>query len=106
VLVITGNTYPHRDEIRAAGGKWDAARKCWRIKYHGTQAVRGRLSSLTVQLRDDCDFEYLFSLIWEAGHLGEVVDLTAKPRKASPKVAFSITSYCAYLRAYLIAHGG
>lgn len=26
---ITGNTYPVKDQLRALGCKWDAARKCW-----------------------------------------------------------------------------
>jgi hypothetical protein len=50
--------------------------------------------------------EWLEALIGEAGVKGEVVSLTAKPRKASPIVAFSIISYCAYIRAYLIDKGG
>lgn len=28
---INGNTYPVKDKLRAIGGKWDAARKCWLV---------------------------------------------------------------------------
>ena len=30
-ILITGNTYPVRDQIRALGGTWDAAAKGWRV---------------------------------------------------------------------------
>jgi hypothetical protein len=28
---ITGNTYPVKDQIRALGGRWNAASKCWEV---------------------------------------------------------------------------
>ncbi len=28
---ITGNTYPVKDQIKALGGRWNAAAKCWMI---------------------------------------------------------------------------
>lgn len=28
-FIVTGNTYPHRDGLRALGGDWDAARRVW-----------------------------------------------------------------------------
>jgi hypothetical protein len=31
-IIITGTTYPIRDLIRDAGGKWDAARKGWTME--------------------------------------------------------------------------
>ena len=30
-VLITGNTYPVRDSIKALGGRWDAANKGWRV---------------------------------------------------------------------------
>lgn len=30
--VLTGNTYAHRDEIKAIGGKWDGERKAWVVE--------------------------------------------------------------------------
>lgn len=31
MIVLGGNTYPHREAIKAAGGKWDKLRKVWRV---------------------------------------------------------------------------
>jgi len=28
-VMLYGNTYPHREAIRTAGGKWDAKDRCW-----------------------------------------------------------------------------
>lgn len=30
-VLITGNTYPVKDQIKALGGKWDADSKGWRV---------------------------------------------------------------------------
>jgi hypothetical protein len=30
-VLITGNTYPVKDAIRALGGRWDASAKGWRV---------------------------------------------------------------------------
>lgn len=29
--VVTGNTYPVKDQIKALGGKWDADKKAWMV---------------------------------------------------------------------------
>jgi len=31
MTLITGNTYPHRQQLRAMGGEWDASVKGWRV---------------------------------------------------------------------------
>jgi hypothetical protein len=31
MTAITGNTFPVRDQLKALGGRWDAARKCWMV---------------------------------------------------------------------------
>lgn len=31
MIAITGNTYPVKDQIKAMGGKWDAASKSWMV---------------------------------------------------------------------------
>jgi hypothetical protein len=31
MIALEGNTYPHREEIKAAGGKWDKVHKVWRV---------------------------------------------------------------------------
>ena len=56
-LHITGNTYPHRDAIRAAGGRWNKTRNRWEIEVgSATMARRQQLSTLTFALRDHCQF--------------------------------------------------
>lgn len=30
-VLITGNTYPVKDQLKALGGRWDAAAKGWRV---------------------------------------------------------------------------
>lgn len=30
-ILITGNTYPVKDALRALGGRWDASAKGWRV---------------------------------------------------------------------------
>lgn len=30
-VLITGNTYPVKDQIKALGGRWDAVAKGWRV---------------------------------------------------------------------------
>lgn len=30
-VLVTGNTYPVKDAIKAMGGRWDAANKGWRV---------------------------------------------------------------------------
>lgn len=30
-LILTGNTFPHKDEIKAKGGKWNGAGKFWYV---------------------------------------------------------------------------
>jgi len=31
MTLITGNTYPVKDQLKALGGKWDSAAKGWRV---------------------------------------------------------------------------
>jgi len=30
-VLVTGNTFPVKDQIKAMGGRWDAARKGWMV---------------------------------------------------------------------------
>ena len=36
---VTGNTIQIKDKIRKAGGKWDAARKCWIVELHPSDSL-------------------------------------------------------------------
>lgn len=49
---ISGNTYAHRDAIKALGGKWNKDRKVWVIDIanHPRNTMRGR-SGLANDLR-------------------------------------------------------
>lgn len=39
-VLITGNTYPHRDALRAMGGQWDPASKGWRVPLAQVEKAR------------------------------------------------------------------
>ena len=39
-VAITGNTYPVKDQIKALGGRWDAARKAWMVPADRADAAR------------------------------------------------------------------
>lgn len=42
--LITGNTYPVKEQIKALGGKWDAAAKGWRVPAHLADQARALVS--------------------------------------------------------------
>ena len=42
--ILTGNTFPFRDEIRAIGGRWDKDRKAWVVE-PGTMRQRAEQSN-------------------------------------------------------------
>ena len=31
MTAITGNTFPVKDQLKALGGRWNAAQKCWEV---------------------------------------------------------------------------
>jgi len=39
-ITIGGNTFAHKDKIRAAGGKWDGARKVWTVDSKAAEKLR------------------------------------------------------------------
>jgi hypothetical protein len=39
-VLVTGNTYPVKDQIKALGAKWDAAAKGWRVPADKADAAR------------------------------------------------------------------
>jgi len=51
---MTGNTYQNRAEIKAMGGKWDAAKKAWRVKgsLHGDTVRKLRSQGVTVTVTE------------------------------------------------------
>lgn len=46
-VLITGNTYPVKDALRALGGTWDAAAKGWRVPADKADAARKLLPTAT-----------------------------------------------------------
>lgn len=44
-IAISGNTYPVKDQIKALGGKWDAARKSWMVPADRADAARKLVAS-------------------------------------------------------------
>jgi hypothetical protein len=40
VILITGDTYPHRAQLRAMGGEWDAGQKGWLLPEDQAGAAR------------------------------------------------------------------
>jgi hypothetical protein len=39
-ILVTGNTYPVKDAIKALGGRWDNASKGWRVPANNATAAR------------------------------------------------------------------
>lgn len=39
-IYLTGNTYPFREQIKAAGGRWDKERKAWHVPAEARDAMR------------------------------------------------------------------
>lgn len=39
-VLVTGNTYPVKDQIKELGGRWDAAAKGWRVPADKADAAR------------------------------------------------------------------
>jgi hypothetical protein len=37
---IEGNTYKHREALKAMGGKWNAAAKCWMVPDERAEEAR------------------------------------------------------------------
>lgn len=46
MTLITGNTYPHRAELRAMGGEWDASVKGWRLPEDKAEDARDLVQSM------------------------------------------------------------
>lgn len=44
MAIITGNTYPVKDQLRALGGRWDSARKAWIVPDDKAEAAAALVS--------------------------------------------------------------
>lgn len=47
--LITGNTYPVKDQIKALGGKWDAAAQGWRVPAAKADEARALVAAAPVE---------------------------------------------------------
>jgi hypothetical protein len=43
-VLITGNTYPVKDSLRALGGRWDPSAKGWRVPSDRAEQARSLVS--------------------------------------------------------------
>ena len=48
-VLITGNTYPVREQIKALGARWDASAKGWRVPAEKADAARKLVGSVPMQ---------------------------------------------------------
>lgn len=39
LIPVSGNTYPVKDQIKALGGRWNAAQKCWMVPEDNADAA-------------------------------------------------------------------
>jgi hypothetical protein len=46
-VLITGNTYPVKDDLKGLGAKWDAAAKGWRVPADKADAARALVAGAT-----------------------------------------------------------
>lgn len=44
---VSGNTYPVKEQLKALGGRWDAARKCWMIPDENADKAFALVQSVT-----------------------------------------------------------
>jgi hypothetical protein len=51
LVLVTGNTYPVKDQIKALGGRWDAASKGWRVPADKATAAQELVAGAPVQAR-------------------------------------------------------
>ena len=52
-LVVSGKTFDVKEVIKSLGGKWDPARRCWRLPLElDTEDTRTRLGALTKKQQD------------------------------------------------------
>jgi hypothetical protein len=57
-ILVTGNTYPVKDQIKALGGRWDAASKGWRVPADKAAAAQALVAGAPVQARSRSGSSY------------------------------------------------
>jgi hypothetical protein len=56
LIVATGNTYPHRTELAAMGGRWSAVEKGWVINTPSGQQRQALASKSFALAKDGVEF--------------------------------------------------
>jgi len=47
-MIITGNTYPVKDQIKALGGRWNAERKGWEVPESNVEKAQALVDSAPI----------------------------------------------------------
>jgi hypothetical protein len=51
MVLITGNTYPVKDEIKELGGRWNAAEQGWMVPLENSDRARALVASAPVKAK-------------------------------------------------------
>lgn len=73
MIIIGGNTYDHKDVIRAAGARWDGARKCWTAQDDNKEIAKLLVRLVGPAFRSDA----------QRDSTGNVMVYIPRPRKSS-----------------------
>lgn len=57
MIAISGNTYPVKDQLKALGGRWDAASKCWQVPEEQAAVARVLVDEQPLWVCDECGCE-------------------------------------------------
>jgi len=55
-ILITGNTYPVRAELRALGGTWNKVKQGWAVPYHAEDRARQLVAGAATHYREPAGF--------------------------------------------------
>lgn len=59
-VTLTGNTYNHKDTIKANGGKWDSNSKAWTMDADKWEAIKDKVSGISVDAPESSSNEHYF----------------------------------------------
>lgn len=52
-FLITGETFKHKESIKATGARWAAAKKCWVLWTHRESSAVYELKQLGLEVKED-----------------------------------------------------
>lgn len=93
--LITGNTYPVREQIKALGGRWDPTRKGWIVSDEKAAEARLLVES-TVPKQKNVNKANAAKPCFSCGSFcyGDCGAQMPKPRKTSLKTASGLCTRC------------